>query len=506
MHLVLRLAIGLLSVASFLHADGPDISNLSNCINEVQSANSNVPTVLTFDSYTSNYAQLLADLQTATPNLPHVYQQAAAQPLISFLNNLGQDKYLQIFQGQTTDDQSALLQQIVPDAALAILTYDGTVSQAVNAFQEVVSDLYDGFLSDEQRVSQSGTPINTPTYGIIPPLVKFGNEDSGPYTWPADATSDALGMGCGVVSLPPSQINGGILAWTALGHETGGHDVTHADKGLLDELASQVQTAVLNAFGSQDLAAYWAKCIDETTADVCGYLNMGPCVGVGLIGYFRALGDGKLRTSGSTDDPHPIDLLRGYLGSNVVKYLGFSGASLWSQTIADETAKDNGPLSFVDQNGNSSDFPVDFNTAVAATDVVAKTILTTKLNTLQGHSLQDIVDWHDQDQAAVDQLVTIYKSGGNLPATLQGPGFYASYVVAAAAQAGLQQGTDLGQTFSTMQSYLAQMHLQNPTWSTAPTTESLAMLEQRWKGSGQSSGKKIAHHDVPDNKALVATR
>ena len=151
----------------------------------MRQAEAHPPLVRTFDSYTTNYAQLIADLQSATPNLPYVYQQAAAGPFIQFLQSLGEDQFLQIFGSDPTDDQTATLQQIIPDAALAILSYEKAPMQGINAFEEIVSDLYDGFLSDETRVGkQTGKPINPPTYGVIPPLVKFGNADAGPYTWP----------------------------------------------------------------------------------------------------------------------------------------------------------------------------------------------------------------------------------------------------------------------------------------------------------------------------------
>src|SRR5579862_227456 len=500
----LRMAACVLSAASVLQAAAPDISNLNNCIADVRQAESNMPSVLTFDSYMTNYAQLIADLQAAAPNLPHVYQQAAATPFIQFLQNLGEAQFLQTFGSNPTDDQ-ATLQQIIPDAALAILSYEMFPPlQGINAFEEIVSDLYDGFLSDESRVGQqTGMPINPPTYGVIPPLVKFGNPDAGPYTWPGDATSEILGMGCGVVSLPPAQLSGGLIAWSCLGHETGGHDVTHADKGLLDELAQLVQTALVNQFQSQDLASYWASCIDESTADVCGYLNMGPSLGIGLIGYFRALGDGKLRTVGSKDDPHPIDLLRGYLGAAVVKRLNFQNAADWSQTITTETQKDNGTLSLSNQDGSLSPFPVSFDQAVASADVVAQVIMQSKLTTLQGYALQELQDWKDQDQTIVDNLVSTLNVDGHLPTNLQGPGFYAAYVVAAATQAALQNGADLPTLFNEMQSFLASMHLQNPTWSQMPTDASVALLKHPFKKNRKKRVNHTHHIAVPQTAKPV---
>lgn len=481
---ILRKTAFVLSVATtILQAEGPDIGNLDQCIGEVRHAEANAPNVLTFDSYTRNYTQLMADLRSATSHLPHVYQVVAAEPLIKFLTDLGESQFLRMFEEDATDGRTAALQQIIPDAALAILSNAHAPLQGINAFEEIVSDLYDGFLGDEARAgNQTGRPIQPPTYGIIPPLVKFGNADDGPYTWTGDDTRQLLGMGCGIVSLPPAHLNGGLLAWSALGHETAGHDVLHADEGLLDELARKVHDAVLRKFKSKKLADYWASCLDETASDVMGCLNLGPSAGIGLIGYFRALGDGELSTLGSKNDPHPIDLLRGYLAAAVVKRLHFSGADIWSEVIAAETEKDRGKLYFVDRRGRRSSFPVSFKEAVASTDVVAEAIMESQLNALQGYSLQELQDWTDHDQSIVDSLVRVLQMQGQLPADLQGPGFYAAYVVAAATQAALQKGADVSTIFGKMQTFLATMHLANPTWSQTPTVQSMALVEYGLKG------------------------
>lgn len=489
----LRIAGCVLSTACALHAAAPDISNLKNCIKDVRLAENSPPVVPTFDPYKTNYSQLISDLETATADLPHVYQEAAAKPLIQFLQNLGELQFLQVFGDDPTEDQY-VLQQIIPDAALSILFQKGIFTQGVNAFQEIVSDLYDGFLSQATRVGMKwGHPIDPPTYGVIPPLVKFGEADSGPYTWPTDTTNQLLGMHCAIVSLPPAQIKGGLLAWCSLGHETGGHDVLHADEGLIDELAQKVYEAVYKKFKSHELADYWASCIDETASDVCGYLNMGPSLGIGLIGYFRALGNGRLRTVGSKDDPHPIDLLRGYLGAAVVKRLHFKDAEAWSQVIRNETSKDDGPLYLVDENGSYHRFPVSFDQAVASVEVVAQAIIRSTLTSLQEHSLQGLQDWTDADQNFVDEIVPVLKAQGQLPANVDGSGFYAAYVVAAATQAALERGANIPLLFSWMQNFLVKMHLENPTWSQTPTEESVALLEQ---GLKDKKGSQPAPHYV----------
>lgn len=473
----LRFIVPVLAIASTLQGV-PDFSNLDNCINDVRTAEALSVPVLTFDVYKQHYQNLISDLNAASATMPYVYQEAAVKPLIAFLQRLGEQRFLQIFNGAATDQQAEVLREMLPDAALSIL-FHGSFDQAVDSFQEIVSDLYDSFVSDEARVGkQTGRPINSPTYGVVPPLVKFGNADNGPYTWPCDSTTQTMGMKCAVVSLPPAQLRGGILAWSSLGHETGGHDVLHADAGLLDELAQKVYTAVLSTFRSQALASYWSSCIDETASDVCGYLNMGPNAGIGLIGYFRALGNGKLRTIGSKDDPHPIDLLRGYLAASVIKRLSFKDAVVWSQAIANETSKDNSTLYLVDQNGLYYRFPVSLSTAIASADLVASVIMQSKLNALQGFSLQNIQNWTENDQNIVDTLAFQLKNSGQLPVNLHGPGFYAAHVVSASIQASLQGSANIPAIFNGMLSFLSTMHRENPTWSVTPTPEALQLLER----------------------------
>lgn len=475
---ILRYMVPVLAVSLMLEAVDPDISNLNNCINEVRLANLNPPVVPTFDIYKRNYQKLISDLQIATPSLPFVYQEAAAKPLIAYLQRMGPVQFFNLFNGSPTDALSQSLIQIIPDAVLSVLFHNTVNVQGVNAFQEVASDLYDSFISEEKRVSaQTGRPIESPTYGVIPPLVKFGNAESGPYTWPCDATMQLLGMRCPIVSLPPAQLKGGLLAWVSLGHETGGHDVLHADAGLLQELAQKVQSAVLAKFQSPLLATYWSDCIDETASDVFGLLNMGPGAGIGLIGYFRSIRDGKLASIGFKKGPHPIDLLRGHLAAAVVKRLNFKAAAVWSRILTAETNKDSlGYLQLTDPNGLLA-FPTTLDVAVASVDVVAEVIMKSKLTSLQGYSLQDIQDWTNDDQAIVKTLIKSIRVNGALPANLQGPGFFAAHVVSASTLAGLRANSNISAIFNDMLAYLQTMHNQNPTWSKTPTVQALRLLE-----------------------------
>jgi hypothetical protein len=269
------------------------------------------------------------------------------------------------------------------DIAQAILQHgEGYNSKATSAFQELVSDLYDGFLSLEDR-----TGVKPPDISIIPPLVKWGNPGAGPYTWPADATS-VFGLKAAIISLPPVNSKRGLLSWSNIPHEACGHDILHADIGLLDELAENVRTALKEQNLEHDLSDYWASRIDETASDVLGVLNLGPAAAIGLIGYFRGLnaafsGIASLRNAGSSDDPHPVDILRGYLGAYTVGLLEFDQANEWEKIIEAETDND---LSEIQVEG----MIISSNEAKQSAKIVASTIIKTKLMSLENHSLDQI--------------------------------------------------------------------------------------------------------------------
>ena len=108
-----------------------------------------------------------------------------------------------------------------------------------DAFEEVVSDLYDGFLSAEDREG-----VKPPDYEKIPALVKWGNKEDGPYTLVPDLLAQ-LGIKTAIVSMPPGFAQTGIVGYTTLGHETTGHDILHADIGLLDEIEIRVKVLQL---------------------------------------------------------------------------------------------------------------------------------------------------------------------------------------------------------------------------------------------------------------------
>jgi len=428
----------------------PAISNLNECIEDVRRAalqhdlGPDDPTI---------YSQLRGRLEASRNKLPTLYRDILFKPYVNKLDEIGETGFTSILIRDSRRERTAGL---MLDIAHAILQNgEGYNEIATDSFQEVISDLYDGFLSAEDRRG-----VNPPDKMTISPLVKWGNPDSGPYTWPVDATSN-FGVQTAIVNLPPSHARLGLLGWAALGHETAGHDILHADTGLYEELATAVQTQLEQQGLRDNLPEYWSSRIDETASDCLGILNMGPMAAIGVIGYFRGLnyaftGIPKLRNEGPEDDPHPADIVRGYLAASTVGSLSFTDARNWAQIIESETNND---LSHIVLEDNE----IEPKIAKKSANVVASTILNTKLRSLENHSFAEIQNWRNLDQSIVEELIPILTTSNQLPSRLEA-GIYAAHVVSAAVEAALSRGADISSIFSRMLSILKIMHNANPSW------------------------------------------
>ncbi|PES10274.1 hypothetical protein [Bacillus cereus] len=426
----------------------PDISNLSQCIDDIKNA--------IFDSDTGpsnpkDYNELRGKLEACREKLPLLYQKAVFEPFLKTLNDIGRDGFNEIL--LRSDD----LPQVMFDIAQAILQYgEGYNQKATRAFQEVVSDIYDGFLSNEDR-----RRVKRPDKSVIPPLVKWGNPGKGPYTCTIDTTSETFGLQTGIVSLPPVNARHGVLAWGALGHETGGHDILHADTGLLKELSTSVFNELIKQNLNDGLPEYWASRIDETASDVLGILNMGPAAGISLIGYFRGLlaasqGKPELRNIGPENDPHPADILRGYLAASTVKLLSFDGAKNWAEVIASETDKD---LKTILLDGTQ----VSAEDARKSAEIVASVIAQSRLQVLGGHALSEIQNWRNTDEMIVQQLRSNLSVVNPLPNKFES-GVSATHVVAASVVEAVSSNGNLPRIFDRMLGMLNILHDANPSW------------------------------------------
>jgi hypothetical protein len=428
----------------------PNIDNFKNCIADAKMAmlaNDFAPQDPT------NYSQLRGRLEASRNNLPALYRERVFQPFLNKLDQIGEQGFGSILVAGS--DQSRLML----DIAQAILQNgEGYNWVATDAFEEVVSDLYDGFLSAEDRRG-----IERPDRDIMPPLVKWGDPSSWIYTWPVDDEAIAgFDIRAAIVNLPTSHSRSALLGWSALAHETAGHDIIHAYKGLRRELSRSVQDALDKEDLNNGLSDYWSTRLDETTSDVLGILNMGPMPGLGVLGYFRALhdvrdGEPKLSNTGPAEDVHPANILRGYLAASTIKLLRFKGANDWAEIIRSETNKD---LSKIVLEGNE----VDSDKAIKSADVVASTIFNTRFESLDNHALGEIQNWHDYDEEIVQLLIPSLTSMKPVSSDIPLEGIYAAHVVAASIEAALSKNTDITYVFNRMINILKSMHDKNPAW------------------------------------------
>ena len=402
--------------------------------------------------YPDDFAGLCRDLKVLGGRLPPAYEEAMLRPCLAVLESLGAGGFERLLQ---RDPKREGLSLVLLDVAQALLQRDHSRRAiATEAFQEVVVDLHDGFLGAAGRRGPRGT--GRPR---LPPLVKWGRREYGPYTFPGSVTRD-LGCAAGVVSLPAPHADAGLLGWAALGHETAGHEILRAEPGLVAELARAVRRGL--GGGRNFLARYWSGRIDEAAADVLGILNLGPAAAVGMVGYARALnrmegGYARLRNRGASRDPHPADILRGYLSAETVALLAFDGRSAWAEALACQVTSDQDVLRL--EGGE-----VDRAEARESARHVAEILVRHPCRAWEGRALGDVQDWRERDQAIVRELRGGLRAAGassKPPGLPEGAG--AAHVVAAAVEEALAAAAP-GRVQGAMVGLLSRIHRSNLTW------------------------------------------
>ncbi|MDF2679274.1 MAG: hypothetical protein K0R47_464 [Brevibacillus sp.] len=428
----------------------PDFRHLQTCMEDVALAaldENNGPPDPT------EYQSLYGRLQDAAETLPPLYREHVYNPFLQSMDKLSESGFAEMLRRDPHKEREAGL---FCDIAQAILQNgEAYEREATDAFQEVVSDLYDGFLSEEDR-----NGIKPPDVSLIAPLVKWGRPQFGPYTWTAEATAH-FGIKTSIVNLPPANARLGLLAWSALGHETAGHDILHADTGLLGELQQTVFDALADELHNRAMADYWSLRIDETASDVLGILNTGPAAGIGLIGYFRGLnkaytGQATLRNAGPQNDPHPADILRGYLAAETVRMLHFDNATDWADALLEETDRDLKGITL----GRTA---LDADLAKKSAAIVARTITEARLLSLEGHALGQIQNWHNDDERIVQEIRSHFSGSQTVHDGIVS-GMYAAHVVAAAVTSAVAGELEAPTVFTGMTTLLKSMHDANPSW------------------------------------------
>ena len=361
--------------------------------------------------------------------------------------------------------------------------------QDTHAFEESIADLYDGFLSMEERKR-----IKPPDYQTVSPLVLWGGPEAGPYTIPADPEFVVkLGINMSVVSMPPSYSEN-IVLWSAIGHETGGHDILHADKGLLSEIENVVEREILKNRNESSLrgqevtfngrkvplvefaASYWKSTMDETASDVCGLLNLGPAAGIGIATLLIPIRGGRLLSQGWYDDVHPIDALRVLLAADVIRKipdLDVNVANAWGdalERIVDKYISDKNEFTLItDIEGNGENVIIPYDAMRETIKIVAKTIGFTPLDTLEKHSLSEINTWANSDESLTLSLADdiLNNKEPSLKRGADEQTVYAAHIISAATIA-MAESADIPKVTDLAVSALNKMYDTNLVWRGFP--------------------------------------
>ncbi len=399
-------------------------------------------------------------IASGEPRLPGAQVAAVAAPLLAWVDEQAKDPraFADFLAGSLDGDTGAFF-DLVQALAQRGRPYE---PEATDAFEELVSDLYDGFLSAQDRRGVTAKPDSP-----LPPLVRWGNPADGPYTWPVESLA-LFGVGTGVVNLPPAYAAGGLAAWASLGHETCGHDVLNGFPELLPALRRAVSQALEGAGVGDRLVEHWMRCFEEAASDVMGVLNLGPTAALAdaafLLGWNQACGFDGLGTVEDAEDEHPIDLLRVQLGASVTRGLRFAGADEWAAAV-EWHARRHTPTAAL-RLGHRS---VAFAEGRASAAVFARAMTGTRLKELDNMSLGEIQNWRDADQDLAVHLARGLGAAGparrGVPA---GGGVYAAHVLAGALMAAMEapqpEPGRMRVVFARFRATLARLNRHNPAW------------------------------------------
>jgi hypothetical protein len=379
-----------------------------------------------------NAAQLSAVVKSTGPMMPKAYITSFAGPLLQHMPTLTQglktDFDNSVQNGTKRADAMADVQSIADTLVGAVSDWSEDAYRGpLQRFEAVISNLYRSFLSKEQRAS-----VGLPLIETVPPLVTFApTAAQGPFTLPSDSVKDMIQVPIGVVSLPGSYREHPLL-WPALAHECGGHDVLHADPGLLKELGDGVMQLPHLPGG---VGRLWSSWMDEAASDVYGLLNVGPAFAISLAAFFCALrasgpggGGGRLGAisnvlpvqNNTPVDVHPVDLLRLHLAFGAVSQLSSLSATTKSQwltaldDLANQAAAGATTIDVVDVVAKAVSQQLPIGPMADAARAVGGFIVTARLQALGGHSIQDIETWDDLDEKASQTIRQACHTNGSL--------------------------------------------------------------------------------------------
>ncbi|MGG7566582.1 hypothetical protein ACQ5SO_10530 [Rhodovulum sp. DZ06] len=413
-----------------------------------------------------DHARILASLEAAMAHFPMRSREAVAEPLYDWFVRIGAGGWEAFLDSDLGRDGLALVSLDLVQAMDQPMGEDFGLAGA--ALQEVVADLYDGFLSEVDR-----REAPRPDTGVGAPLVKWGRPATAPYVFPSTAVAP-FGCGLGVLSMPVAAAECGLALWGIAAHETAGHEILDANEGLGEELAAAIKESLgdmTNDVRMDDgdfaairevLCAYWSTRVHEAASDVMGVANMGPAAAVALIAICRGAGLARqgapVLSADATGLEHPAEVLRASLMAHAVGLCEFGDAATWRDTLL-EAAREDMPDAGVRIDG----LDVPPTLAEESAKRTAAVILTHAVDALDGHSLGFIQSWRDKDQRIVEALIIAMTLAGEDLDDADLPQVFAAHVAAAAILGAMATG-DPQEAQARMITLCAAMHRRNHTW------------------------------------------
>jgi hypothetical protein len=392
----------------------------------------------------ANAGNVRAATARGAPQLPLIYQQNFHAPMDAELPRVLGNLKQEVKAGDKSKAEALSRLEVLyaPVYQHAPKLTPVHVGPQLKRFLAVVSNLFRSF-SDKDKRTAAGVNLVT----LTPPLACFQADTGlvGPYTIESDLMQQNLHIKIGIVSLPATYRDHPVT-WSVLSHEVGGHDVVHADEGLLAEMTMAVQALLAPDFSPHQRldtaslnALLWSYWMDEAAADVYGVLNMGPAFAPNLAAFLAAF-RAHIRTNvkgerhptkptvateasprdnlGGDDtlEDHPVDILRFYLLLGAIEAMtGLDAARRAdyvasieeiARLIADGVATIH--IEGIVNLGSGKRIPVKADIALSeaanAARKVGKMIATEKFKALNHHSIQEIETWDDADEAAAQAI------------------------------------------------------------------------------------------------------
>ena len=325
----------------------------------------------------------------------------------------------------------------------------------------------------EDLSSPCGEPFQTK---LKTSKYKVGNvfvarfSDQGPATIPGGRGP----IGAHALEVPHDEQNIIALMLAIYMHEFR-HDIFHDIEGLGLELTQTVASAIDEAVTSGEvklskekanigrnkvplkdlLVKLFADTIGEVDADISGgVLLSGPAYLYNLISTFSAFNASQevikqnrlLRTGsyfGMQDVsetqktvqfwPHPPDYIRAYIVAAALDEIGFEKEAEQCRALADQAVGTPIPEDIIWRNEDRESnmkIKIPVKDIVAVAPVVVKALMHAELETMEGMSTAQMINWTKHRQSKVDILVKSLMAGSSEVPTDKGD-FYATYVAAA---------------------------------------------------------------------------